>query len=256
MKKLFLLATLLCVAVANAQIKIDVDQTFLLGKVKKVTEYNSFVVDGDFHAVEQRRVPPTTIKVYDYDKNGFLVQESTYSQYGDLKVSYGYKVNNKGIIKKHWVKLPDGKKRNFADHKYNDKNQRIEINYYAKENKLTDVCKYDYNDKGLVYKVTYSGEIQPEPVFTEYIYNDKSQLEKVLNYKKDNTKYTSRLYTYYDNGLIKNFIIYDSKGTQQNIISRVYKDFDEQGNWKTRDSKNNKVKNKITRTVRIIEYYK
>lgn len=256
MKKIILLATLFCVAILNAQVKSDLDNKKIQGKVKKTTEMTSTVLLTHTWTEGLSPTQPPTIKVSEYNKRGFLVKEMTTMQNGALINSFGFKRSKSGKIKKHWAIRPDGKVGEFASHKYNGKKQEVKIVYYGLNKNITNIEKKEYNKKGLTDKAWYEDTKGVKRFTWEYIYNDNDQLIKIMQHNTNKTKYLLREYAYYDNGLIKEETIYTPNGTVQHKFTTEYKAFDQQGNWTVRERKTDGVTDRITRTVRTIEYHK
>lgn len=256
MKKLFLLATLLCVAVANAQVKTDLESKHIQGKAKKITEITSTVLLTHTWTEGVSPTPPTTKKVSEYNKKGFLIKEIATMQNGALMNSFGYKRSKSGKINKHWAIRPDGKVGEFASHKYNSKKQEVKVLYYGLDKNISNIENKEYNQKGQLIKAWYENAKGVKRFTLEYIYNDNDQLVKVMQHNTNNTKYLLREYTYYDNGLEKSQTIYTPNGTVQHKFTNEYKNFDQQGNWLVKERKTDGVEDRLTRTVRIIEYHK
>lgn len=256
MKKLFLLATLFCVSVINAQ-KTDLEQEHLFGKVKKVTDNISEVMIGNTWIDGQEPVPTWVNKhINEYNEKGFKVKFSMILNNSIYSITRYYDRNRKNRIKKEWSDSQDSGKKLSGKYYYNSKGQEVKKLYYDSKKKVVDICKKEYNEKGLVSTMSYENTNKIKRTITNYEYNDKNQLVKVISQRLDIGKTNFITYVYNEKGLEKERKTHDEGGVLLNQDTTEYKQFDQQGNWTVKEVINSKNKNQITRTVRTIEYHK
>ncbi len=186
---------------------------------------------------------PISNRIFKYDKNNNLVEDSYYDSLGKILSKNMYKYNKLNKVLENAEYSDDGSLREKIIYNYNEKGNILsQINYSSKGN-ITQQILYEYNDYGNVVKEEKNngkGEIT-DGFF--YKYNDRNKVIELVYYQNQELLKFKATYVYnekenidsititeYESNCVGTFKIEDNMLSQviynygdQNIGNRLYK---------------------------------
>jgi len=215
-----------------------------------------------------------------YDKENNLVYEAKYDSHGELVSTTDYSLDDAGrpvSIFMNFVLFKQSIKHTIA---YDDANNTETLCQYDENENLKECSTYVSNDQDKLVEIThhdndgaltsrirrtfeegidemtkesrYNSQNEIEE-YTIYIYDEEGELLSAITYDRDETILKQRL-TNRPNKDTRETISLKGESEVVRKTKRIYKKYDQYGNWLERDYYvNDKIK---TTTKRVIEYYK
>jgi hypothetical protein len=184
------------------QIKNDLIEWNLKGKVKKIDEKSYFLVIGTSGNLLKGSLSSTVN--YSFDIQGNLSEEQSYTSEGELLTTkYLYKKDDKGRVTECTITKSNGIsfKKSF---KYNDRGNWNEVYEYDSDGTLSDIIKYTYDETG---RLTEKGFYNSGVLGNRYKYDKTSGNEvERRSFNPDGTWSLSFYYNYKDYDRMKNWI--------------------------------------------------
>lgn len=227
---------------ADADFKLQRVYTTEFNKEANKTSYIQYKLDGSVSSKQ----------LYTYDEKNNLIEDNSYTSYGELFIKTTYKYDNKGNIIEE-ILFEDNYPPLKQLYKYDDRGNLIEKEQYNPDGFCWNKILYEYNDRG---NMVEENHFSSEDLHVEkklYKYNDNGDIIEVESHYSLDSSFNYKVLSIYDDksNLIEYSYIKDDNSQPSKEIYK-YK-FDKKGNWITSTTfKDGIPQNK---TEREIEYF-
>jgi len=161
--------------------------------------------------------------VYEQDKEGNLLFETSYELDGRFNYEYEYDKNG-NIIKSVTYGVP-GSMNYYCTYEY-DENGNLLTEYSFRCNSVMDhIIKYEYDKDEKKIKHYFYDDNSVIKNFKEYIYNQSGKLGKTICYDSDGKMIAYYIYTYNDYGKLIRKTRYNADSSISNYIEYEYRNY-------------------------------
>jgi len=224
----------------SSQIKSDLAQNNIQGKVKSIVEKEYFFTNGRITNIS------STKKIWNYNIGGNMILEEYYDD--TIKESDTIKYDDLGNKTECDMYSDFFKTMEKLTYTIDRSKNQLQEKYYMEDGNLNKTTLYNYNDKGNLISRIIIDKNEATRAKIEYKYDEKGYKIEEDTYSGNNDL-VSRSFSKNDD--LGNIIEWNSSLDNEGLKIYKYESYDKFGNWLIKTTfTDNKPERKITREIK------